>query len=223
MTEPHAVAYAALRARVAGVVQAADAAALDRTAPATPAWRTRDVLAHLVGVADDATNGRLEGAASDAWTAAQVDKRREMSAADMLREWEELGPAVDGLLAAAPAELAGQAVFDAFTHEHDIRHALGQPGVRDTDAMELGWSWIVDARTRSGVPAIRFVTEAGEAVGGVGEPQLAVRASRFELMRATSGRRTVAEIGSYGWEPGPDVPALIAAPFFSVRADSLGE
>ena len=32
------------------------AAALDVPAPATPEWRVRDVLAHMVGVADDIVN-----------------------------------------------------------------------------------------------------------------------------------------------------------------------
>ena len=37
--------------------------------PATPEWRAHDVLAHLVGVTDDVVNGRLDGIATDAWTA----------------------------------------------------------------------------------------------------------------------------------------------------------
>jgi len=60
MSESHAVAYKALRGRVREVVEGSDPAALDAIVPATPEWRARDVLAHMVGVTDDVVNGRLE-------------------------------------------------------------------------------------------------------------------------------------------------------------------
>ncbi len=50
-----------------------------------------------------------------------------------------------------------------------------------------------------------------------------MRAPYFELLRAATGRRTTAEIAGYEWEPAPDVTLLLAAPFFTVRHDSLGE
>ena len=50
-----------------------------------------------------------------------------------------------------------------------------------------------------------------------------MRAPYFELLRAATGRRTAAEISGFDWEPGPDVMLLLAAPFFTVRHDSLGE
>ena len=62
-----------------------------------------------------------------------------------------------------------------------------------------------------------------DELAGAGEPQVTVRAPRFELLRATTGRRTAEEIASYDWDPAPDVTLLIAAPFFTIRADSLAE
>jgi hypothetical protein len=62
MTEQHATAYAELRGRVAGLVDDVDPSALEQPAPATPGWRVRDVLAHMIGVTDDVVHGRLEGA-----------------------------------------------------------------------------------------------------------------------------------------------------------------
>src|SRR5215831_272712 len=138
MSESHAVAYKALRGRVREVVEAADPAALDTVVPATPEWRARDVLAHLVGVTDDVVNGRLDGIASDPWTQAQVDARRDRPAAELLAEWDETAPQFESMLAAAPAEIAGQALFDAATHEHDLRNALGTPGARESDAVDSG-------------------------------------------------------------------------------------
>ncbi|HEY5171861.1 MAG TPA: maleylpyruvate isomerase family mycothiol-dependent enzyme [Acidimicrobiia bacterium] len=223
MTEQHALAYAELRARVADLVGDVDVPALERPAAATPGWRVRDVLAHMIGVTDDVVHGRLDGVASDPWTAAQVEKRRELPVAELLDEWGRHGPRFEELLVGAPDEIAGQALFDAVTHEQDVRQALARPGARDGDAMELSWDWFVYVRTLAGAPAIRFVTERRDDVAGAGEPEVTVRAPRFELLRATTGRRTAEEMTSYGWEPAPDIAILLAAPFFTIRTDSLGE
>jgi len=223
MTEQHALVQAELRVRVIELVRDVDPAVLDRPAAATPGWRVRDVLAHMVGVSDDVVNGRLDGIASDEWTGAQVERRRNISIAELLGDWEHYGPEFEKLLAGAPEEIAGQALFDAATHEHDVRQAIGRPGARDSDAMDLSWQWLVSTRTRAGASAIRFVTEHRDDIAGAGEPQVTVHAPRFELLRATTGRRSAEEIAGYEWEPAPDVTLLIAAPFFTMRSDSLHE
>jgi uncharacterized protein (TIGR03083 family) len=223
MSEQHGVSYAALRVRVTDLVRDLDPAVLDRPAPATPEWRVRDVMAHMAGVADDVVNGRMEGITSDAWTGAQVDRRRELSLDDVIADWEQWSAGFETMLETGPMEITGQALFDAVTHEHDIRQAVGRPGARDSEAFDQGWEWFVAVRGARGAPAIRFVTERGDEIAGAGEPQVTVRAGRFELVRATTGRRTRAEIEAYGWDPEPDAPMLLAAPFFTIRAESLGE
>jgi uncharacterized protein (TIGR03083 family) len=217
------VAYEALRGRVREVVETADPDALDAIVPATPQWRARDVLAHMVGVTDDVVNGRLEGLASNAWTQAQVDARTERSADDLLAEWDRTSPQFEAMLAAAPAEIAGQALFDAATHEHDLRNALGAPGARDSDAIYSGWEWIIGARTRAGAHALCFVTDGGDETSGVGETVARIEASRFELFRAVSGRRTADEIAAYGWDGPADPMLLLGADIFTMRTTSLGE
>jgi uncharacterized protein (TIGR03083 family) len=223
MSEPHAEAYRGLRARVREVVESADGDAMSAVVPATPEWRAHDVLAHLVGVTDDVVNGRLEGIATDSWTQAQVDARTDRSTAELLAEWDEVGPQFETLLAGAPAEIAGQALFDAATHEHDLRNALGAPGARDSDAVDTGWEWIVGARTRAGAHAMCFVVEDGEHESGVGDVVARIEASRFELFRAVAGRRTEAEIASYDWDRDPEPRLLLGAEIFTMRTSSLGE
>ena len=223
MSESHGVAYRGVRARVRGVVEGIDAAALERPAPATPKWRAHDVLAHLVGVPDDVVNGRMEGLASESWTQAQVDARNAASVADLLAEWDRTAPRFEVMLSDAPEAIAGQAIFDAATHEHDLCNALGVNSARDSDAVCSGWDWILGARTRNGAPAICFVTESGEQMSGVGDLVGRVEAPRFELFRAVSGRRTVEEIAGFAWDRAPDPQLLLAAAFFSLPADSIGE
>lgn len=223
MSECHGVAYRGVRARVREVIEGIDTAELQRVVPATPKWRGHDVLAHLVGVPDDVVHGRMDGLASDSWTQAQVDARASASAGDLLAEWEEYAPQFEALLDAAPDAIAGQAIFDAATHEHDLRNALGVMGARNSDAVGSGWDWIVEARTRNGAPAICFVSETGEQISGVGEPIARIEAARFELFRAVAGRRTAEEIGSYGWDRDPVPSMLLAAEFFSLPATSIGE
>jgi uncharacterized protein (TIGR03083 family) len=221
--EAHASAYAGVRERVSTFLRAIDPAVLDAPVPATPEWRGRDVLAHFVGVNDDVINGRLEGIATDSWTAAQVDARRSATVADMLDEWAKLSPEFEGLLAAAPEEISGQALFDAMTHEHDLRNALGVPDARDSEAVNIAWDWITGARTRGGLPAIHMITETDDLVAGAGDTRATVEASRFELLRAATGRRSASEVASYRWDPKPEPELLLAGPIFSLRTEPLNE
>lgn len=224
MSEMHVDAYRSLQERVRDVVGRADANRLASQCPATPEWTARDVLAHLVGVTDDVVNGRLDGVASDAWTQAQVDARADADAGALLDEWDKNLDAFLALLDAVPDEIAGQALFDAATHEHDLRHALAAPGARDSDAVAIGWAWLVDARTRGAAPALRYVTDAGEMTGGAGDVVATVEAPRFELVRATAGRRSASEVSAYRWLPASSSPnLLLAAPIFRMRAEPLDE
>ncbi|MGO9874146.1 MAG: hypothetical protein ACLPVY_10135 [Acidimicrobiia bacterium] len=223
MSESHAVAYRGLRARVREVVERVDPTALQRVAPATPRWRAHDVLAHLVGVPDDVVHGRMDGLASEPWTQAQVDARDAACAADLLAEWDETAPQFEVLLAGAPDAIAGQAIFDAAAHEHDLCNALDVRGARESDAVRVGWEWVRDLRTRGGAPAICFVVETGEQISGVGDVVARIEAPRFEFFRAVSGRRTATEIAHYGWDREANPPLLLAAEIFSMPADSIGE
>lgn len=223
MSESHATAYQELRLRVSDVIRTADPSAMAGPAPATPAWSVHDVVAHLVGLPDDVVNGRMDGLGSDAWTQAQVDKRADRSSAALLAEWEGNGPAFGALLAAAPAEISGQALFDAATHEHDLRHAIGAPGARDSDAVAEAWEWIIDARTRNDEHALCFVIDGGEQLSGTGDIVARIEAPRFELFRAVSGRRAAAEIAEYKWDRDPEPKLVLAADLFSLRDVPLAE
>jgi len=221
-----AVAYRAIRARVSDLVRAADPASLDAIAPATPEWRVRDILAHVSGVNTDIVNGNVNGVATDAWTDAQVATRSDWSIDELLDEWETNGSAVEANVAML-GSAAGQWVYDACTHEHDIRQALGAPGARDSDAVAIAFEWgtdrlgdILDRETTNGMV---LDTEAGSKAVGAVEPRTSVRVSRFETIRAMTGRRSAAQIEAYDWSGEPLPAQLTLRPMFTPRATDFDE
>src|SRR5436305_1298755 len=80
-------AYAGCRSRIADLTSGLDDRSAATPVPTCPKWSVHDVVAHVSGVVDDVLAGRLDGIASEPWTAAQVDARRARSIADMLAEW----------------------------------------------------------------------------------------------------------------------------------------
>ena len=222
--EDQVAGYAGIRARVRDVVEAAGADALDAPCRATPDWRVRDVLAHLAGVPDDILNGRLDGVATDAWTQAQVDRRRDVSVAAMLDAWDVDGPKVQEMMPAFPPDILGQMLFDAMTHEHDIRHSLGACGAQDTDVVGQSLGWVVRVGSRERSEALRLHTDVGEVAVGSGEPVVTISLSRFEFLRAATGRRSAVQIAGYDWHgaaPRPEL--LLTAPIFSLAASDIVE
>jgi uncharacterized protein (TIGR03083 family) len=217
--------YVELRDRVTDLVGSASPEQLSMRAPAAPEWTVHDVLAHIVGVTTDVLNGNLDGVASDAWTQAQVDARRDATAADLLGEWHANAPRIDPIIPSFGG-VAGQFIFDATTHEHDIRGALGAPGRRDSDAVVVSFEWmgqfVAAARNDRGAGALRLDTDAGSTQYGDGDPTATVATSRFEVVRAATGRRSSAQIDAWDWQ-GDAHPDLMVLAIFEPRPDALVE
>lgn len=83
MTHP-ADLYCETRERVIDLARNLDP---DQTVPACPGWTVHSVIAHLVGLATDVANGRVDGYAGAAWTARQIDERSKHSMSDLIDEW----------------------------------------------------------------------------------------------------------------------------------------
>ena len=217
--------YRGIRGRITDLVRDLDEATLDRNAPATPAWTVHDVVAHLVGGVTDIVEGTLEGVASDPWTQAQVDRRRGVPIADLLDEWERGAVVVEPMIGDFPAMMRTMALIDAVTHEHDIRHAIGAPGARDSEAIVFAYDRTTAplGAARGDLGAVRIVHEAGEDIHGEGEPTATVRTTRFEIVRAAVGRRAVEEIAAWDWDGDPTPAAFVLDRFSPPRATPLGE
>lgn len=208
--------YALERRRLVELVRDAGPDAAGTTVPASPAWTVKDVIAHLCGIAADTVAGRVEGVGSDAWTAAQVDARRERDLDDVVSEWDERAPAFEDLLRALPPHIGASAIGDLVTHAHDVRGALHRPGDRDGEAVGLATDYYVERFRRRaakrGAPPLRLEagrrewlvegTGAGAALTA-GEGVATARTDAFELLRALTGRRTPAQIRAWDWSEDP--------------------
>ncbi|MDQ4024656.1 MAG: maleylpyruvate isomerase family mycothiol-dependent enzyme [Actinomycetota bacterium] len=237
--------YATTRTDLADLVSGLPEEDLERPVPATPGWSIRDVIAHLAGVVERTASGDFpreffialgseEGVALlNDWTDRQVAGRHARRLRDVLGEWENATTAVapmirgdvpwpDGVVPFASHVL----VTDLGVHQQDVYGALGLVKDRDAAPIRIGFATYaagVDLRIKaSGRPALRLVTEHKEVVAGTGEPVATVRASRFELFRALSGRRSQDQLRAYEWEGDPE-PFLDFFYPYGVREDALTE
>lgn len=174
-----------------------------RPVPCTPEWTVRDLLSHTAGAADDITNGRIEGAASEAWTAAQVERYRDDDPAMLIARWREQAKPVGEMI-----EMVGEArpVFDTHSHEHDLRHAIGQPGNRETETIARAAKALSRSVAKDAPCTVRLTT--GDEYG---EGPAAVEAlTPFEVFRSRLGRRTPEQLREWAWSgPEADIDASI--------------
>lgn len=230
MTTPAAL-YKETRERLTQLLDGLDDAEASTVVPSTPEWTVKDVVAHLAGLVDDWLNGRIEGYGTDEWTARQVDERRDLSFDEVLAEWRKNASDLEALMESGPADLPVEipyiTVADVVIHEHDIRGALGRPGGRDSEALQLGVkTYVTGVRQRhaaSGLgPMLIRETDGRDWPVGTGDPVITVAAPRFELFRAMAGRRSRAQALAFDWsgdaEPFVD---LLLAPNFSWASTDL--
>ena len=213
-------AYASCRGRIGALVRAAgDNTVKASTVPACPEWSAHDVVAHLAGVVSDALAGNLDGVATDPWTAAQVEARRDRPVDEVLDEWDTGAATFESVLDAV-GDPGRQAVLDVVTHEHDIRGALGAAGARDSDAVRIGLGFVaprfVDAAAAQHGLSVRIVADDGDGTSfGAVDAPFTLTAAPFELVRALTGRRSVEQLAEMKWEGDCSVviPAFTYGPF----------
>ena len=217
-------AYRDLRLRVTALLRDRSDDDVEQLAPATPEWRVRDVVAHLGGVCDDISTGNMAGTATNAWTQAQVDKRRDWEFGRVLDDWGAHAGTVEPMLNEIGQPI-GQMLFDAWTHEQDIRGALGEPGGRDCAAADVAFAWFQEAGATNGFcgGALELVVEDGTFVIGEGDPTGRVRTSRFEFLRTVTGRRSLAQVRALECEGPPLDGILFDNAFFTPAARDLVE
>jgi uncharacterized protein (TIGR03083 family) len=206
-----AAAYRLVFGRVDALIRGR-AEVAELTVPACPAWTIRQTVAHLAGLAQDIVSLNMEKKGSDSWTQAQVDRLDGHGIDELLDLWGQVIDPVTTMLALAPQVSACQLVFDALTHEQDIRGALSEPGSRTGDLtfeVALGFSTTMGDQfiRQAGLPALRLITPT---IGSVqlGDPkaargQVALNISDFEALRAQGGRRSIRQLLALPWHGDP--------------------
>ncbi len=144
--------------------------------PCCPGWTARDVLSHVAGIPDDVFAGRIDGVATDPWTAAQVERNRSLGVEELLGRWDGQAAQFAELMQSLDQH---RPPIDCHAHEHDIRHALDRPGNRDSEI-------IVDAATAM----LASLRDEGVELRGV---------TSFEVFRSRLGRRSRAQVEAYDW------------------------
>jgi uncharacterized protein (TIGR03083 family) len=229
-------AYADARRRLQQLAAGLDDAGLMAPVPACPGWTVRDIVAHLVGVAEEFVSGTYFAGSADAWsdaglaaqrdqwTGRQVRSRRDRPVSAMLAEWTSAAAALEPILAGtvsrppgSPAWLPSAPVADLAAHLHDVRGALGLAGDRDAAATGLGLRiyarWLGERLDQAGRPALLLRAGKREWMEGSGRPAVALAAEPFELFRAISGRRSVEQVRALAWGSDPEPFIGVLSPY----------
>jgi uncharacterized protein (TIGR03083 family) len=180
--------------------------------PCTPLWTARDVLSHVAGVPDDGLAGRLDGAATDPWTASQVERNAHHSVdellARLLEQHERFGSALDHIGEVRPP-------FDCHSHEHDLRQALGRPGNRDSAVIDDAATLMITFLDAPVGVAVNF-DDGTDVSGGAADAgrTVSLATTKFEVFRSQLGRRSAAQVRALDWSGGDaDIDAVVAGWF----------
>lgn len=197
-------AYLQIHERLTDLAKNLSDAESSAIVPASPAWSVKDVYAHLVGAANDVLDGNIGDMGRDSWTANHVDNRRSLDLAAVCDEWSKIVPAfVDRIVATSdrPPLVAG-----TWTHEQDIRGALGLAGMASGDGLEVALGRMQAAMDRleaAGTPSLRIVVPGQEWIGGRGDISATLSTTRYELARLIASRRSAAQMTALDWEGDP--------------------
>ena len=206
----YGTAWSASRERVSELILRTPLPELERVAPLTPEWRVRDIVAHLVGVAQDVSSGNFPQD-FDAWTSAQVERLRAIDAHTLVRQWQ--GFPIGEML----SEPLAIALYDQATHEADICHAVGVPSELDHATLALLSKFTLN-RFGASENDLRVTLhlDGQEFVTGTGVNEVRLSATSFEWFRASSGRRSARQIRAMEWRSDIDViECLFQSGFFT--------
>jgi uncharacterized protein (TIGR03083 family) len=179
-------AYVELRERMITLLRELPEDAAQIIVPHCPEWTVQETVSHMMGVPEAIMLGDMEGVAGEEWTQRQVERHRDDSLKDLADAWEAQGPQFLQILPNIPQPTLSQFVFDVTSHEHDVRHAVGQPGARDSDAVTVGLGFIKTViDSRDGID-IAVVNESS--------------VSTFDLFRSLGGRRSLEQIAAIGMD-----------------------
>lgn len=128
----------------------------------------------------------------------------------LLDEWSTVGPVFEEM-AAETRRLAVPLSYDTVVHEHDLRHAIGKPGARDSSgvmaAMEVGTWLMSNDLDRRQFGCVLFRAGGRHWRCGTGDVRLELDLDAsattdtpvWELLRLTGSRRSRAQAMILPW------------------------
>lgn len=225
--------YRLARLRIVDLVSSLSDEDSNRPVPACPAWTVRDLLAHVAGIATEISEGNPPSGDSQAWVDAIVDDRRSQSIDELIDEWQLSGPVFEKM-AATTKRLSVPLSYDTVVHEHDLRHALGVPGARDSSgvlaAMHVGVWLMTNDLKRHGFGSVTFHAGGRDWHCGEGDLRLSLDLDVsqkyvtpvWELLRLTGSRRSLAQMMRYDWQ-GDSEDGIAALLHMDMPASDLDE
>lgn len=202
--------YKLARLRMMNLLESAARDCAELPVPSCPAWNVHDLVAHVSGIATEIVHGNPPGSDSQAWVDAITDARRNVPLEGLLEEWSVNGPVFEEM-AAETRRLAVPLSYDSVVHEHDLRHAIGRPGARDSSgvvaAMEVGTWLMSNDLNRRGFGRVVFRAGGRDWACGDGEIRLRLDLDAsnafphpiWELLRLSGSRRSHAQAARLAW------------------------
>lgn len=180
--------------------------------PASPAWSVKDTYAHLTGAIGDVLAGRTDGIGSATWTAGHVTERADRTLGEICEEWASAAPRFVDLLDST-GDRWERVVAGSWTHEQDIRGAVGLRGVAGGEAVAVVLRMVDEAAERleaAGLAALRIQAGSRTWTLGSGEVVATLRVGDYELARLIYSRRSEAQMLELDWQgdPTPYLPVL---------------
>ncbi len=193
-----AARYEDLRQELVGILRAASEDELEARVAASPAWRVRDVLAHVTGITYDLNRQDLDGD-----TDRQVARHRSDALEVVIAEWDAEASTFEHGLRLFGYPLGSHFVGDLHAHLQDIRTTLGLARHDDPATVLVALDFYLDdldqALRVEGAGTLTVTAGEEVHVVGAGHPEATVTASPFEILRALSGRRSLAQIEGLDW------------------------
>ncbi|GAB3690053.1 maleylpyruvate isomerase family mycothiol-dependent enzyme [Nocardiopsis oceani] len=204
--------YENCQGRLLDLAATLDQEQLDTVVPACPDWTVHQVFAHLAGLSAEVAEDKVTPPATDEVTARQVADREHLGIDEIGAQWRDSAPALVEIMRTQKRARYSLPALDVWHHENDIRGALGLDAqTADADQLAafplggLAKGWPDEA------PSLRVeATDTGQEWNLGQGGTLTLSGTAFELARAVTGRRSVAQILAMDWSGGDPAPV---APF----------
>jgi uncharacterized protein (TIGR03083 family) len=215
------------RERLAAYLEGLPEAAWDKES-LCEGWTVKDLMAHVVGIASDVANRRLDGVGSAEQNQRQVDERKGRSPRELLDEWKTEGALLEDGVRTLDDDFwnapysenfnVGQAlqrmVEDIWTHGQDIRIPLGdgtEAGPGTISTLEVG-SRELEVRLPRLAPSVGSVAidtgDFSSSVDGPGDIAVTITGDPVALALVSTGRIPLEDATTDGsLKIEPEIPA----------------